>query len=90
MISEVIRELPGSPPITELHVWIGHHASGREGIISADFLTPDGMRHMPLLNSKRVVSEACAPIARKVQSASQHHADRIVRIELRTYRAVSS
>jgi hypothetical protein len=34
-MDEVILDLPASPPIAELHAWIGHYAQGGEGLISA-------------------------------------------------------
>jgi hypothetical protein len=90
-MDEVILDLPASPPITELHVWIGHYAQGGEGLISADLPMPGdlGMRHMPLMNSSKRVAASLAPLARQAQSASQHVAARITRIELRTFRMVT-
>jgi hypothetical protein len=91
-MSEVFVDQPPSPPVTELHVWIGHYAEGGEGLLSGDFPMPHGLgtRHMPLMNSDRAAAEAFAPAARRIQSSSQHMASRITRIELRTFRAVTS
>lgn len=91
-MSDVFIDQPASPPVTELHVWIGHYAEGGEGMLSGDFPMPHdlGMRHMPLMNSQLERAEAMAPWARRIQSSSQHMASRITRIELRTFRAVTS
>jgi hypothetical protein len=91
-MSEAFIDQVASPPVTELHVWIGHYAEGGEGILSGDFPMPYalGLRHMPLMNSDRAVAETFAPMARRIQSSSQHAASRITRIELRTFRAVTS
>jgi hypothetical protein len=89
----ILNDMPSSPPMTEIHVWIGHYADGTESMLSAGLLMPDGTtHHMPLLNSRREVAERAGDTARKVQSASQHStvARKIVRIELRTFRAVMS
>jgi hypothetical protein len=60
-------------------------------MLSADMSLPGGhgLRHMPLMNSDRAVAETMGTLARKVQSASQHTASRITKIELRTFRATS-
>lgn len=90
-MSDVFIPLPASPPIVELHLWIGHYAGGGEGLLSADFPLPGadaiGLRHMPLMSSDRAKTAAMKPIARRVQSNSQGTASRITRIELRTFRA---
>lgn len=90
-MSALFIPLPASPPITEIHLWIGHYAAGGEGLLSADFPLPGGvgMRHMPLMNSIRANAEALAPMARRVQSNSQHTASCITRVELRTFRVVT-
>jgi hypothetical protein len=35
-MSEVFIDQVALPPVTELHVWIGHYAEGGEGIRVAD------------------------------------------------------
>jgi hypothetical protein len=88
----ILVDQPASPPIREIYTWIGHYADGGEGMLSADFPTPGGLggvRHMPLLNSRREVAETMAPLARRIQSASQHAVSRITKIELRTFKAAS-
>ena len=89
---EVLIDVPSSPPITELHMWISHYADGTEGIIAGNLPLPNGLgnRFMPLMNSRRDVAEAFAPMARRIQSATQHAGNRIVRLELRTFRAVTT
>ena len=77
-----------------LYAWIGIHADGGEGILSTDLPTPwlpgGPRRHMPLVTSKRQVAEICGLVAREIQLASMHQADRFVRIELREFRRVGN
>jgi hypothetical protein len=89
---DVFIDEPTSQPFTEIHIWIGHYADGTEGILACDFPLPGGLgtRFMPLMHSKHEVAESLAPTARRIQSASQHAANRVVRVELRTFRAVTS
>jgi hypothetical protein len=84
-------EIYDAPPdagyrITELHVWIGTHTNGGEGILSMDLSMPFGIRHTPLVSSKRDVAERFAPFARKIQREAMHRADCFVKIELRTFK----
>jgi hypothetical protein len=80
---------PNATPIREIHVWIGVHADGQEAMLSADMPMPfgAGMRHMPLMSSRREQAERMADLARRVQREAMHRADRFIRIELRTFRA---
>jgi hypothetical protein len=90
-MADVIIDTPSSAPMVEVHIWISHYADGTEGIIATDFpLAGMVTRHIPLMHSVRATAEAFADIARKAQSASQHTGARIVRLELRTFRAVTS
>ena len=91
-MTDVLNDLPASPPIVELHVWIGHFQGGGEGMVAADLPLPGGLgqRHMPLMNSRRDRAESMRPLAERVKSASQHGENRIVRLELRTFRVVTS
>jgi hypothetical protein len=77
-----------------LYAWIGIHADGGEGILSTDLPTPGlpggATRHMPLITSKRETAELCGRLARNIQRASMHEADRFVRIELREFRLVGN
>jgi hypothetical protein len=45
---------------------------------------------MPLITSKRETAELCGRLARNIQRASMHEADRFVRIELREFRLVGN
>jgi hypothetical protein len=89
---DLLIESPAGAPFMEVHIWIAHYAAGGESMIAADIPLPGGlgMRHMPLMNGRRHVAESLAPLARRIQSASQHASERIVRLELRTFRAMSS
>jgi hypothetical protein len=80
---------PEGKRVAELHVWIATYPDGREGIVSGDFEMPGGlgMRHMPLMNSKRHVAAALEPMAHRARRAAMHQADRIVRVRLVTFRA---
>jgi hypothetical protein len=87
----VLNDTPGSPPMTEIHIWIGHYADGTEGMLAADFpMLAGAIRHMPLMNSRRHIAENFETLAKAIQSASQHAQGKIVRIELRTFRAVTN
>jgi hypothetical protein len=86
----VINDTPGSPPMTEVHIWIGHYQDGTEGMLAADMeVMPGILRHMPLMHSRREIADAAGDLARRIQEASPA-GHRIVRIELRTFRAVTS
>jgi hypothetical protein len=75
--------------IAVLYVWVGVHADGGEGILSADLpLIGSTIRHAPLMSSKRDVAEQLRPLARQVPRASMHLSDRFVRIELREFHLV--
>jgi hypothetical protein len=91
-MSEIYGEAPGpAQRIEMLYVWVGVHADGGEGILSTDLPLPlpGGTRHTPLMSSRRELAERLRPLAREVQRASMHLADRFVRIELREFRVVS-
>jgi hypothetical protein len=93
MSDSILIDMPPSEPMTELHAWIGHYADGREGLLASGLRYPDGStHHMPLVSSRRRDVERAGKIARDIQSASQHSnvAGKIIRIELRTFRAVMS
>jgi hypothetical protein len=83
-----IDEMPDLPPpaaqrINQLHCWIATYPNGSEGIISADMPMPGyGIRHMPLMASKREVAEGLAGLARRAQRAAMHKTDRMIRIRL--------
>jgi hypothetical protein len=81
---------PESQRITEIHVWIAKYHNGSQGIVSADLPMPNGlgMRHMPLMSSKRHAAEALEPMAHRARRLAMHQADRIVRVRLVTFRAV--
>lgn len=75
---------PAEQRISELWAWVATHASGGEGIMSADLPMPAGIgtRHVPLIASKRDTAEKLEPLARKIQRAAMHKADRLVSIRL--------
>jgi hypothetical protein len=89
---DLLLDEPASPPIVEVHIWIGHYATGGEGILGAELPKPvgPGTTFMPLFNSSRTVAEGFEHLAKRIQSASQHARARITKIELRTFRAVTS
>lgn len=88
---ELIIDEKSSPPMTEIHIWIGHYADGTECMMATDFPVVGLItRPMPLMNSRRDIAESLAPLARKAQSASRHLTAPIIRVELRTFRAVMS
>jgi hypothetical protein len=93
-MSDVIYgEAPGpSQRVETLYVWVGVHADGGEGILSADMPLPlpGGTRHTPLMSSRRDLAESLRPLARQIQRNSMHLADRFVRIELREFRMVAA
>jgi hypothetical protein len=69
--------------ITELWAWIATHANGAEGIMSADVQMPGmGTRHVPLIASKRATADHLGPLARKIQRAAMHQANRLTNIRL--------
>lgn len=80
--------------VETLYAWIGVHANGAEGILSTDLPAMPGdapggaIRHMPLISSNRAVIEGLARVAREIQRAAMHTADRYVKIELREFRRV--
>lgn len=83
----VLYDLPPQPyPITEVHIWIGIHADGREAMLSTDMPMAFGTRHTPLISTKREVAEGLWVLARRIQLAAMHRADRLIRIELRTFK----
>ena len=91
-VPDILPNAPGYR-VDEVHMWIGVHVDGSEAILSADLqLThSDGMpvrRHMALMNSRRDVAESLAGIARRIQREAMHRADKMIRVELRTFRAV--
>lgn len=87
---DVLNDLPGSPPMREVHIWIGHYTDGSEGMLAADFPMIDGLttRHMPLMSSQRNGAERLKPFAEKIQRLSQRGRSKITRLELRTFHAV--
>ncbi len=94
-MNRVLTEAPEKEQrIDVLFAWVGVHADGGEGILSTDLPALPGdapggaMRHVPLISSKREVIERFRPVAREIQRASMHQADRFVRIELREFRTV--
>jgi hypothetical protein len=90
------QDLPPTTPghrLDEVSIWIGIHVDGSETIISADLPIQhsDGTwvtRHMPLMHSMRERAEPFACLARKIQREAMHRSDRLIRIELRTFRRV--
>jgi hypothetical protein len=81
------RDLPPERNlIQEIFVWIGVHGDGREAMLSADMPMPFGMRHTPLMSSRRDLAKSMEPIARDIQREAMSRADRYIRLELRTYR----
>jgi len=87
-MSPVLLDIPPEKaPILEVFIWIGIHADGREAMLSGDFDLPLGRRHMPLISSRRELAEKMGDMARQIQQTMMHQADRVIRIELRTFRA---
>jgi hypothetical protein len=92
------QDLPPTTPghrLDEIHMWIGVHVDGSETILSADMEMQysDGspaMRHMPLMHSQREQAQQCAGLARNIQREAMHRCDRLIRIELRTYRKATT
>jgi hypothetical protein len=92
------QDLPPTTPghrLDEVSIWIGVHVDGSETILSADLPMQysDGtpaMRHMPLMHSMRERAEPFAGLARKIQREAMHRSDRLIRIELRTFRKVGA
>lgn len=81
--------------IHELHVWIGTFSDGNEGGMVHDrsFPAEDGTivrRPVPLMDSDRTRAEALGPLARRCQEVSGDTPTPIIRVELRTFRAVQS
>jgi hypothetical protein len=83
-------DVPPEPDqrVIEIHAWIATHADGSEGIVSADIPMPMGMRHSPLLSSKRTVAEKLEPLARKIRQQAMHQANRVVSMKLITFRRI--
>jgi hypothetical protein len=93
MSERVFTEAPDKDQRIEvLYAWIGIHADGGEGILSTDLPTPGlpggATRHVPLISSKREVIDKFRGLARDIQRASMHRADRFVKIELREFKRV--
>ena len=68
-----------------LYAWIATHPDGSEGIMSADLPMFEGMRHVPLLSSKRHVVENMRDLVEQIVSMSVA-AGTPIKYELRTYR----
>lgn len=88
------QDLPPTMPghkLDEVSIWIGVHADGSETILSADLPMrhSDGspaMRHMPLMHSQREGAERHHDLARRIQREAMHRSDRLIKIELRTFK----
>lgn len=81
-------DLPPEPErLREVFVWVGIHADGREGMMSADLRTAIGIRHMPLMSSRRGLAEQFMPLAMKIRRKSLHGNNRIIRVEMRRFLA---
>lgn len=89
---DIQLDFPGSPPMREVHIWIGHYADGTEGMLAADLPLPgmDVTRHMPLMSSRRETAENMRSLAEHIRSLSKHGHAEMVRIELRTFQAITS
>jgi hypothetical protein len=88
MSGPVLLDLsPEAGQVLEVHIWIGVHADGREAMLSADLPLVMGVRHTPLMSSRRDLAEKFAPLVREIQRAAMHGSDRLIRVELRTFRA---
>lgn len=70
--------------IHELHCWVAITRDGGEGILSADFDTALGKRHMPLISSQREIVERMKDRAITAQTLAAQ-AGQFIEIELRTY-----
>jgi hypothetical protein len=76
--------------VTELHAWIATHPDGAEGIASADvdFGSGFGVRHVPLMSSKRKVAEGLKPLAEQVRQEALIQSGTRVTMRLVTFRKV--
>lgn len=81
---------PEAGPVNELHVWIGIRTGGREAMLSADFPMLADKRHAPLMSSRRALAEKLGVLAHEIQRQTMQSPDPIVRVELRTFRAVAT
>jgi hypothetical protein len=76
--------------LTALHVWIGIRPNGDERILTVP--TPDGDTFQMLAGDRPMI-ESLRPVAEKILHASRRNPGPLgplARIELRTYRAVTS
>lgn len=74
--------------ISAIHVWIATQPDGSEGLISADLDAGPliGMRHMPLMSSKRHIAEGFAGVADKMRKEILKTTGKDVTIRLVTFK----
>ena len=88
-MTDMLVDGPGSPPILEVSIWIGHNQDGTESVMVVDLdIVPGITRHMPLMATRRDLAEKFREIAEHVMKLSRHASTEIVRLELRTFKAM--
>jgi hypothetical protein len=87
MSDDTLIDIPPPPDqrITQLFVWIMLNDDGSEGIVSADMPMEMGMRHSPLMSSKRETAMKLRPIAERIGSLTSTERDKPVTVVLRTF-----
>jgi hypothetical protein len=89
---DILMPSSASPPIVEVHIWIGVYASGGEGILAMGLAAPigAGTANMPMMHSRREIAARLEPTARRIMDKARGTADELTSVELRTFRAVQS
>jgi hypothetical protein len=82
-----LLDIPPPPEqrVNHLFVWIMLNDDGSEGIISADMPMEMGMRHSPLMSSKRDVAMRLRPIAERIAALTSTERDKPVTVVMRTF-----
>ena len=88
MTEAVLLDPPADPDqrINTIHAWVGTHANGAEGLLSADVDIPGGgTRHLPLMSAHLRIAEKLGTLARSLYRASQNGPQKLTSVELRTF-----